>query len=159
MRFFTTVLTLATFYGAWVLVTENRDTLSPSESIGLAILSAALAGVLFLVVRPRARKNDAQAERTVKKKRPQTAELLGCSFIAAAMAFALFGLLTPFLTAVSSGQRFFPYTGFGDFSEWVTRFIAGISFMVGTVTLAMPLTFGPFLFAADLLRQRQKKRK
>ncbi len=154
-----TILTFACFYGVLIIVTENKNVLSTTESIGLALLAAALAGILLLLVKPRSDRENGHPGRNVSKTRTQTARLLGYSLIVAAMAFALFGLLTPFLSVISHEQRFFPYTSFGDFSEFVTKWVTFISFMIGTVALVIPLTLGPFLFLADFLSQRQERRK
>lgn len=149
-------ISLAAFYGAQTIVIGNNKAPSVTESFGLALLSTALAGVILLLVKPRSAYG--QSRRDVSNRRFTTAELLGYSFIMAAMAFALFGLLSPFLSVVSEGQRFFPHNTVGDFSEMFTRWIAGISLITGTVSLVMPLSFGPFLFVADLLVSWKKKK-
>jgi hypothetical protein len=153
------ILIWACFYGVWDILTKVNNILSATESVGLSLLAAALGGILLLLVKPRSYAENERPEQNVSRTRTQTAGLLGYSLIAAAMAFALFALLTPFLNVISNKQRFFPHTWFGDFSEFITKWVTFISFMIGTVTLVMPLTFGPFLFLADFLSKRQEMRK
>ncbi len=86
-----------------------------------------------------------------KPKGRQTAETIGVFLIASAMGFALFSLLIPFMNVVASGERFFPNTPVGDFSEGLIKMVALISLMIGSTCLAMSLTFGPFIFFADWL--------
>ena len=113
---------------------------------------------MLLVMKPRPDSENGLSGQ-ISQMRRQTSGRFGYSLIVAAMAFALFGLLAPFLSITSNGQRFFPNTPFGDFSEFITKWVALISFITGTVTLVIPLTFGPFVFLADFLSQRRKTRK
>jgi len=151
-------VSLAAIYGTWTIIMEENPVPSATESIGLALLSAALAAVILLLVKQRPPSPDSKPVEDNTIQRPHPAEVLGKSFIVAAMAFAPFGLLCPFLGAVSQGGRFFPDTTFGDFSEVLVKWVALISLMVGTVTLAMPLSFGPFLFVSDILRKKKRDR-
>lgn len=151
-------VSLAAIYGTWTILMEENPAPSATESIGLALLSAALAAVILLLVKQRSRSADSEPNEDTTIQRSQTAEILGKSFIVAAMAFALFGLLCPFLGVVSQGQRFFPRTVFGDFSEVCVKWVAFTSLMIGTVTLAMPLSFAPFLFVSDILRKKKGDR-
>ena len=153
-----TGVSFAAIYGTWTIIVGENPVPSATESIGLALLSAALAAVILLLVKQRPPSADSKPNEDNTIQRSQTAEMLGKSFIVAAMAFALFGLLCPFLGAVSQGGRFFPDTTFGDFSEVCVKWVALISLMIGTVTLAMPLSFGPFLFVSDILRKKRRDR-
>ena len=49
----TASVSLAAFYGALTIVMGKNPTPSATESIGLALLSAALAAVILLLVKPR----------------------------------------------------------------------------------------------------------
>ena len=132
--------------------TSATFTLSSSEGIGLALLSAGLAAVVFLLVKPNVNKETAQAANDkTKPKGRQTAEIIGVFLIASAMGFALFSLLIPFMNVVATGERFFPSTPVGNFSEWLIKMVALISLTIGSTCLAMSLTFGPFVFFADWL--------
>ena len=153
-----TGVSFAAIYGTWTIIVGENPVPSATESIWLALLSAALAAVILLLVKQRPPSADSKPNEDNTIQRSQTAEMLGKSFIVAAMAFALFGLLCPFLGAVSQGGRFFPDTTFGDFSEVCVKWVALISLMIGTVTLAMPLSFGPFLFVSDILRKKRRDR-
>jgi len=148
-------VSLAAIYGTFTIVTGDNPIPSATESTGLALLSAALAAVILLLVKSQPKSTGDKQSGDVTSRRSQTAELIGNSFIIAAMAFALFGLLCPFLGAVSQGQRFFPYTTFGDFSEMCVKCVAFASLMIGTVTLVMPLSFGPFLLISDMMRKKK----
>lgn len=150
-------VSLAAFYGVLTIVMGENPTPSATESIGLALLSAALAAVVLLLVKPRRDLADERRGGNAVSRRPQTAEVLGYSFILAAMTFALFGLLCPFLGAVSQEHGFFPHTVFGDISEVVVKWAVFISLMIGAVSLAMPLSFGPFLFLSDMLRRKKSR--
>jgi len=151
----TTSVSIAAFFGALTIVIGTNPPPSATESIGLALLSAALAAVVLLLVKPKRGLADEKPGGNAASRRPQTAEVLGNSFIVAAMAFALFGLLCPFLGAASQGQRFFTQTAFGNFNEVLVKWVALISLMLGTVTLVMPLSLGPFLFLSDKLRRKK----
>jgi len=151
-------ISLPAIVGAWTIVMGENPTPSATESIGLALLSTALAAVILLLVRPRPGSANSKPSGDTASRRTQTAEILGHSFIVAAMAFALFGLLCPFLGAVSQGQRFFPHTALGDFSEVSVKWVALASLMIGTTALVIPLSLGPFLFIIDMLRKKKDSR-
>lgn len=138
--------------------TPKNISFSSTESVSLALLAAALAVVMFLLVKPRIKSNKKNTTQGIPiiKSQP-TAKITGISFIVSAMALALFSLLIPFLNAVSGGGKFFPNDSIGNFCDLMTKWVSFISLMIGTTCLAMPLSFGPFLFAVDWLRKREGK--
>jgi hypothetical protein len=114
-----------------------------------------LAAVVFLLVRPNVnninKETSQMANDKTKPKGRQTAETIGVFLIASAMGFALLSLLIPFMNVIATGEKFFPSTPVGNFSEWLIKMVALISLMIGFTCLAMSLTFGPFIFFAEWL--------
>ena len=75
------------------------------------------------------------------------------------MAFALFTLLAPAAEAVAQGQRLFPADNVvARANEVIIRWADGLSLMVGTCALAVPLAYAPFMFLSDFLRKKKTAR-
>ena len=152
----TAIVAFPALFGVLAIIMGDNLYPSPIESIGLALLSAALAGVIFLLIKPGvASTNVNSSEDVVRQGRPAS-EITGGFFIAAALAFALFAVLCPFLGVVSEGQRFFQHTAIGDFYEAVVTWVSLLSLMIGTSAFVVSLILGPFLFASDRLRKKKR---
>ncbi len=147
------IVVIPVVYGVIFIVFPDQKYPSPTESNGLALLSAALAGVtLWFAQYQRGDRENGEAE--VKR----TARFMGGLFAAAAIALALFALLSPYIVATSGGQRFFPQTGFGTFSETVTKYSAVISLLTGSVSLALATTWGGLLLLGEGVAEALKRK-
>jgi hypothetical protein len=150
------IVSIPAIYGVFTIVMGSASPPSPIESMGLALLSTALAGVVFLLVKPWLGSTSGNSSESVARQTRSSAEIMGVFFIVAAIAFALFAMLCPFLGAASEGQRFFPHTAFGDFCEVFVKWTSLLSLLVGTSAFVVSLTLGPFLFASDMLRRKKR---
>lgn len=154
--FVTSIVSMPAFFGVLTIVMGDTFSPSPVESIGLALLSAALAGVIFVIVTPRLGSTNGNSSEDVTRQTRPVTRIIGIYFAIAAVAFTMFATLCPFLEGVLEGQRFFAHTAFGEFSEVFVRWISVGSLFVGACALVVSIILGPFLFAADMLRKKKR---
>ena len=112
--------------------------------------------MVFLLVKPRIGSSNGNSSEGVAGKGRSASEIMGVFFIVAAIAFALFAVLCPFLGAALEGQTFYPHTAAGDFFEAIVKWVSLISLLVGTCAFVVSLVLGPFLFASDMLRRKKQ---
>jgi hypothetical protein len=142
---FSMVLIFPILYGSFSIVFGDKSTPSSSESFGLALVSAALGGIIFWLVRPPVATDESGAVKSRPFKVDAMNEFTGLLFLLSALSFTLFGLLAPFLDIVVEGTSFFPSTMVGAFAEGVTKYTSVVAMILGSIALAMATCWGSFL--------------
>ena len=127
------ILCIPAFAGIWYFVAGEENIPTTLPSINLAILATALGAVILWFANINSKSKTKEDEWGARRARENTV-FWGKSLVFSAFCFTIFGFLSPIL-----GEK--SITGI-EMYDTVLKWIVGLSFMAGTISLIITVCYG-----------------